>query len=206
MGLIMIAVIDYGAGNLQSVVKAFHFIGSDVCVTSDKDTLMAADAAVMPGVGAFGDAMGCLKNSNLVNPVIDFIKTGKPFLGICLGLQLLFEESEETPDVRGLGVLKGKLCKIPAEPGLKIPHIGWNSLNVLQHGGLFQGLEQNSYVYFDHSYYLKAQEREIVSSTTSYGATIDASVRVGNIFATQFHPEKSGEVGLKMLRNFVSMI
>jgi glutamine amidotransferase len=118
----------------------------------------------------------------------------------------LFEESEETPDVRGLGVLKGKLCKIPAEPGLKIPHIGWNSLNVLQHGGLFQGLEQNSYVYFDHSYYLKAQEREIVSSTTSYGVTIDASVQVGNIIATQFHPDKSGEVGLKMLRNFVSMI
>lgn len=206
MGLKMIAVIDYGAGNLQSVVKAFNFIGSDIFITGDKQKLMAADAAVLPGVGSFGDAMNCLKESHLVDPVIDFIKTGKPFLGICLGLQLLFEESEECPDVPGLGVLKGKICKIPAESGLKIPHIGWNSLNLQQHDGLFQGLEPNPYVYFVHSYYLKAQEREIVSSTTSYGVTIDASVRKGNVFATQFHPEKSGETGLKMLRNFVSLI
>jgi len=202
----MIAVIDYGAGNLQSVVKAFHFIGSDVCITGDKEKLMAADAVVLPGVGSFGDAMDCLQKSNLVNPVIDFIKTNKPFLGICLGLQLLFEESEECPGVQGLGVLKGKICKIPAKQGLKIPHIGWNSLDIQQHDGLFQGLEQNPYVYFVHSYYLKAQERETVSSTTSYGVTIDASVRSGNLFATQFHPEKSGETGLKMLRNFVSLI
>ncbi len=206
MGLKMIAVIDYGAGNLQSVVKAFNFIGSDIFITGDKQKLMAADAAVLPGVGSFGDAMNCLKESRLVDPVIDFIKTGKPFLGICLGLQLLFEESEECPDVSGLGVLKGKICKIPAESGLKIPHIGWNSLNLQQDDGLFQGLEPNPYVYFVHSYYLKAQEREIVSSTASYGVTIDASVRKGNVFATQFHPEKSGETGLKMLRNFVSLI
>ncbi|HEX3038385.1 MAG TPA: imidazole glycerol phosphate synthase subunit HisH [Oscillospiraceae bacterium] len=202
----MIAIIDYGAGNLQSVVKAFRYIGSDVCITGDKEELMMADAAILPGVGSFGDAMDCLQKSNLVNPVIDFIKSNKPFLGICLGLQLLFEESEECPGVQGLGILKGKICKIPAEQGLKIPHIGWNSLNIHQHNGLFQGLEPNPYVYFVHSYYLKAQQREIVSSTTTYGVTIDASVRSGNLFATQFHPEKSGETGLKMLKNFVSMI
>lgn len=202
----MIAIIDYGAGNLQSVVKAFHFIGCDVRITGDKQELMAADAAVLPGVGSFGDAMGCLKQSGLVQPVIDFIQTGKPFLGICLGLQLLFEGSEESPDVPGLGVLQGKICKIPAESGLKIPHIGWNSLDIKQKNGLFKEISPNPYVYFVHSYYLKAKNREEVSSVTTYGVEIDASIRKGNLFATQFHPEKSGEVGLKMLRNFASII
>ena len=202
----MIAVIDYGAGNLQSVVKAFNFIGCDVCVTADKDELKEASAAVLPGVGAFGDAMNCLKNSNLINPVLDFIETGKPFLGICLGLQLLFQGSEETPGVSGLGVFNGKILKIPAETGLKIPHIGWNSLDIKKPEGLFQNLEPNPYVYFVHSYYLKAEQSEIVSSTTTYGVQIDASVQNGNLFATQFHPEKSGKIGLQMLKNFSSLI
>jgi len=202
----MIAVIDYGAGNLQSVVKAFNFIGCDVFVAADKDELRNADAVVLPGVGAFGDSMNCLKSSHFVNPVLDFIESGKPFLGICLGLQLLFEESEESPGVSGLGVLKGKILKIPAETGLKIPHVGWNSLNLKSHDVLFQGVEPNPYVYFVHSYYLKAERSELVSSTTTYGVEIDASVQHGNLFATQFHPEKSGKTGLQMLRNFVSLI
>jgi imidazole glycerol-phosphate synthase subunit HisH len=202
----MISVIDYGAGNLQSVVKAFHFIGCDVCVTADKEELKNASAAVLPGVGSFGDAMNCLKNSKLVNPVLDFIETGKPFLGICLGLQLLFQGSEESPGVSGLGVFDGRILKIPAETGLKIPHIGWNSLDIKKPEGLFQNLEPNPYVYFVHSYYLKAEKPEIVSSTTTYGVQIDASVQNGKLFATQFHPEKSGKTGLQMLKNFVSLI
>lgn len=202
----MIAVIDYGAGNLQSVVKAFHYIGCDVHVTADKEELKNASAAVLPGVGAFGDAMGCLKKADFVNPVLDFIESGKPFLGICLGLQLLFEESEETPGISGLGVLKGKILKIPAETGLKIPHIGWNSLSVKENTGLFQNLEPDPYVYFVHSFYLKAENSEVVSSTAEYGVTIDASVQHGNLFATQFHPEKSGKTGLQMLKNFVSFV
>jgi imidazole glycerol-phosphate synthase subunit HisH len=202
----MIAVIDYGAGNLQSVVKAFHFLGCDISVTKDKDELGEASAAVLPGVGAFGDAMNCLKNSNFINPVLDFIESGKPFLGICLGLQLLFEGNEESPKTKGLGVFKGNIVKIPAKPGLKIPHIGWNSLNLNQQNGLFTELEKNPYVYFVHSYYLKATDRSIVSATTSYGVQIDASIHSGNVFATQFHPEKSGRTGLGMLHNFSSLI
>lgn len=202
----MIAVIDYGAGNLQSVVKAFRFIGCDIAVTKDPEELKTASAAVLPGVGAFGDAMSCLKNSGMVNPVLDFIETKKPFLGICLGLQLLFQGSEETPGVSGLGVLGGTIQRIPAETGLKIPHIGWNSLHVKRQDGLFQGLGQDPYVYFVHSYYLKAENPEEVSSTADYGISIDASVQKGNLFATQFHPEKSGTVGLQMLKNFAQLI
>ncbi|WP_312693682.1 imidazole glycerol phosphate synthase subunit HisH [Caproiciproducens sp.] len=202
----MIAVIDYGAGNLQSVVKAFHFIGCDILVTADQDELKQASAAVLPGVGAFGDAMNCLKRSDFINPVLDFIESGKPFLGICLGMQLLFEGSEETPGVNGLGVLKGRIIRIPAETGLKIPHIGWNSLVVKENASLFRNLEPNPYVYFVHSYYLKAENPDVVSSTTNYGVEIDASVQRGNLFATQFHPEKSGKTGLQMLKNFVSFV
>nr|WP_319488036.1 imidazole glycerol phosphate synthase subunit HisH [uncultured Caproiciproducens sp.] len=202
----MIAVIDYGAGNLQSVVKAFHFIGCDILVTADKDELKNASAAVLPGVGAFGYAMNCLKNSDFVNPVLDFIESGKPFLGICLGLQLLFEGSEETPGVSGLGVLKGNIIKIPEETGLKIPHSGWNSLDIKENNGLYKNLEPNPYVYFVHSYYLKAENPDVVSSTTNYGVRIDASVQRNNLFATQFHPEKSGKTGLQMLKNFISFV
>lgn len=202
----MIAIIDYGAGNIQSVVKAFHFIGCDIAVTANPNELRQASAAVLPGVGAFGNAMECLEKSGLVNPVLDFISSGKPFLGICLGLQLLFEGSEELPGKKGLGVLKGKICKIPNGAGLKIPHIGWNSLDIKKSGGLFSGLEPNPYAYFVHSYYLKAEDRSVVSSTVEYGVTIDASIQYENLFATQFHPEKSGKTGLKMLKNFASFI
>lgn len=202
----MIAIIDYGAGNLQSVEKAFRFLGCEVKVTGSMEGLLCSDAAVLPGVGSFGDSMDCLMKSGLIDPIKEFIGSGRPFLGICLGLQLLFEESEESPGVKGLGVLKGKICKIPAESGLKIPHIGWNSLDVRKNGGLFQGLPENPYVYFVHSYYLKAEDRDVVSSQTQYGVDIDASVQRKNLFATQFHPEKSGEVGLRILRNFASAI
>lgn len=202
----MISVIDYGAGNLQSVVKAFQYIGADICVTSDPEELKQADAAVLPGVGAFGDSMKCMKQSHLVNPVLDFIESGKPFFGICLGLQLLFEGSEESPGVSGLGVFRGTIRKIPAETGLKIPHIGWNSLELREQDGIFQGLEPNPYVYFVHSYYLAAEQPEIVSAVTQYGIRIDAAVHHGSVTATQFHPEKSGKTGLQMLRNFIHLV
>lgn len=202
----MIAVLDYGAGNLQSVVKAFRFIGCEPVVTSDPGKLAEASAAVLPGVGAFGDAMARLNGSGLKKPMLDFIGSGKPFLGICLGLQMLFEESEEAPGVPGLGVLKGRVYRIPEAQGLKIPHIGWNSLDLGDRGGLFAGLEEHPYVYFVHSYYLKASDRSVVTATAQYGVTIDASVQRGNLFATQFHPEKSGRSGLQMLRNFAAKI
>ena len=202
----MISVIDYGAGNIQSVIKAFHHIGCEVQVTADREVIKASDAAILPGVGAFGDSMNCLKNAGLVQPVLDFIESGKPFLGICLGLQLLFEGSEESPGVRGLGVLEGKIHRIPADRGLKVPHIGWNSLELRSQSGLFAGLEEDPYVYFVHSYYLHADDPSVVSSTTEYCVRIDASIQRGNLFATQFHPEKSGRTGLKMLQNFVARI
>lgn len=202
----MISVIDYGAGNIQSVIKAFHHIGCDVQVTADKEAIKVSDAAILPGVGAFGDSMHCLEKSGLVQPVLDFIESGKPFLGICLGLQLLFEGSEECPGVHGLGVLEGKIHRIPGGRGLKVPHIGWNSLELRSQSGLFAGLEEHPYVYFVHSYYLHADNPGVVSSTTEYGVRIDASIQRGNLFATQFHPEKSGRTGLKMLENFVSLI
>lgn len=202
----MIAILDYGAGNLLNVEKAFRFIGCDTKVTGKPEDLAAASAAVLPGVGAFGDAMACLQSSGLVVPVLDFISSGRPFLGICLGLQLLFENSEEAPGTPGLGVLKGSICRIPETPGRKVPHIGWNSLDLQNRGGLFQGLEEHPYVYFVHSYYLKAADRGIVSATAEYGVTIDAAVQRGSLFAAQFHPEKSGRAGLQMLRNFAEMI
>lgn len=201
----MIAVIDYGAGNLQSVVKALHYIGCDAVVTKDKAVLKKSDGAILPGVGSFADAMDCMKASGLTEPVIEFANSGKPFLGICLGLQLLFEASEESPGAKGLGILKGKIAKIPAGEGLKIPHIGWNDLTIASRTGIFAGIEGSPYVYFVHSYYLTADDPAIVSSRTRYGVTIDASVQRGNVFATQFHPEKSGQAGLRMLRNFAAI-
>ncbi len=205
----MIALIDYGAGNIQSVIKALEHIGcEDICVTSDKAVLAQADAAIMPGVGSFGHAMECLNNADLTQAVKDFIASGKPFLGICLGLQMLFEESEESPGVPGLGVLKGKIREIPRDyyVDLKVPHIGWNALEIKKPEGIFEGISNLAYVYFVHSYYLQAEDRDVVSSTTKYGRLIDASIQQGNLFATQFHPEKSGEVGIQMLRNFVALI
>lgn len=202
----MIAVIDYGAGNLQSVVKALTYIGCDTIITRDKNTLLKCDGAILPGVGSFGDAMDCMDKANMRSAVIEYASTGKPLLGICLGLHLLFPGSGESPAARGLSLLDGSITKIPNAGGtLKIPHIGWNSLKIEKRDGLFKGIEGEPYVYFVHSYYLHAKDPGIVSSRTQYGTLIDASVSCGNIMATQFHPEKSGEAGLKMLQNFADM-
>ena len=201
----MISVIDYGAGNIQSVIKAFHHIGCAVQVTADPEVIRESKAAILPGVGAFGDSMNRLKQSGLVQPVLDFIESGKPFLGICLGLRLLFEGREESPGVHVLGVLEGKIHRIPANRGLKVPHMGWNSLHFAHNGKLFQGIEEGAYVYFVHSYYLEAEEESIVKASAEYGVHIHASVEKENVFACQFHPEKSGETGLKILKNFTEL-
>lgn len=203
----MIAIIDYGAGNIQSVYKALKFIGADCKVTSDKDEILNADGAILPGVGSFGDAMDTMTKRGIKDTIIEYTKSGKPFLGICLGLQLLFPESEETPGVKGLDIFKGTITKIPNQNiTLKIPHMGWNNISIKQKNGIFKDIEGEPYVYFVHSFYLKAQDKDIVAATTQYGIEIDAAVQKGNIIATQFHPEKSGEVGLKMLKNFVEMV
>ncbi len=202
----MIAVIDYGAGNLQSVVKALNYIGCQNFITDSKEELFKADGAILPGVGSFGDAMDCMNSSGAAQAVLEFAKSGKPLLGICLGLQLLFDESEESPGAKGLGLLKGSITRIPNAGGtLKIPHMGWNSLDIKKHDALFEGIDGEPYVYFVHSYYLKADDESIVSSRTNYGVEIDASVSSGNIYAMQFHPEKSGRVGLQILRNFAKL-
>ena len=200
----MIAIIDYGAGNIRSVEKALTYIGCKVVVTKDPQVLQAADAAVLPGVGSFGDAMHELRARGLEEPIRAFIAAGKPFLGICLGLQILFESSEESPGVEGLGLLKGKVLRIPAGEGLKIPHMGWNSLRIRAQEGLFSRLDGEPYVYFVHSYYLKAEE-DIVTATAEYGVTIHAAVQKGNLMACQFHPEKSGIAGLELLRSFAAL-
>lgn len=203
----MIAIIDYGAGNIQSVYKALRHIGCDAFVSKNPDEILKADGAILPGVGSFGDTMDTMEQYGIKNAVIEFIQSGKPFLGICLGLQLLFTESEESPGAKGLAVLGGKIRKIPNNGGrLKIPHIGWNNLDIKNRDGLFKGIEGSPYVYFVHSYYLEAENRNIVTSQTSYGALIDASVQNENVFATQFHPEKSGSAGLKMLKNFAGIV
>ncbi len=202
----MIAIIDYGAGNIKSVSKAMKFIGCDCVVTRDKDTILNSDGAILPGVGSFGDTMSTMAQYKITDTVTDYIKSGKPFLGICLGLQLLFPESEESPGIRGLSVFDGTITKIPSGNGLKIPHIGWNSIEIKSGSKLFRGIESNAYVYFVHSYYLKAADRRIVAAKTDYGVSIDAAIESGNVFATQFHPEKSGETGLKILKNFADIV
>ncbi len=201
----MIAIIDYDAGNLKSVEKALLALGEDVLVTRDREKLLAADKVILPGVGNFGDAMEKLKSYGLVSVIHELAEMGKPFLGICLGLQLLFERSDEAPGVEGLGILKGEIVRIPDGEELKVPHIGWNSLHLQNDGRLFRNLPEEPYVYFVHSYYLKAEDPEIVKATTEYGVTIDASVEQGNVFACQFHPEKSSRVGLKILENFAKL-
>lgn len=202
----MIAVIDYGAGNLQSVLKALRFIGCEACIAADRETLLKANGAILPGVGSFADAMDCMRRADLESAVLAYVQSGKPLLGICLGMQLLFEKSQESPGARGLGLLKGSIARIPAEEGLKVPHMGWNSLSIIRNEGLFRGMKAEPYVYFVHSYYLRAEDREIVTSQTEYGVEIDASIQYQNLYATQFHPEKSGAVGLNMLRNFAAIV
>lgn len=198
----MIAVIDYDAGNLKSVEKALNYLGEETIVTRDHREILAADKVILPGVGAFGEAMEHLKQYELDKVIWETVEKQTPFLGICLGLQLLFAGSEENGGVEGLHILDGRIVKIPEEPGLKIPHIGWNSLHLQNQGRLFTGIEEGTFVYFVHSYYLKADNEDIVKASAEYGVQIHASVEHRNVFACQFHPEKSSSAGLKMLQNF----
>jgi glutamine amidotransferase len=201
----MIAIIDYDAGNIKSVEKALQYLGEETVITRDEETILSADGVILPGVGAFGDAMEKLHSYGLVPVIRRCVEKNIPFLGICLGLQLMFESSEESPGVEGLGLLAGRIVRIPAENGLKVPHIGWNNLHFMNQGRLFKGVPENSYVYFVHSYYLQAADREIVKATTEYGALIHAAVEKDNLFACQFHPEKSSETGMQILRNFIEV-
>jgi imidazole glycerol-phosphate synthase subunit HisH len=201
----MIAIIDYDAGNLKSVEKALNFLGEETIISRDREEILNADKVILPGVGSFGDAMEKLHRYDLVKTINEVCDKQIPFLGICLGLQLLFKDSEETKGVPGLGILDGKIVRIPDAPNLKIPHIGWNSLDLINNGRLFNGIDKDSYVYFVHSYYLEAKDPLIVKATTDYGTLIHASVEQGNIFACQFHPEKSGTIGLKILSNFAKL-
>jgi glutamine amidotransferase len=201
----MIAIIDYDAGNIKSVEKALDYLGQETCVTRDPKEILAADRVILPGVGSFGDAMSHLQQYQLDTVIREVASSGKPFLGICLGLQLLFEGSDETPGVEGLGILKGHIHRIPDADGLKVPHIGWNSLHLSNDGRLFRGIKEQSFVYYVHSYYLQAEDPSIVTATSEYGVTIHGSVESGNVFACQFHPEKSGTVGLAILKNFCEL-
>ena len=201
----MIAIIDYDAGNLKSVEKALAALGQECEITRDFKRIVTADKVILPGVGSFGDAMAQLKKYELDKVIREVAEKKTPFLGICLGLQLLFEGSEESQGVEGLHLLDGKILKIPDTEGLKIPHVGWNSLKLSGNGRLFVNLPEEPYVYFVHSYYLKAEDESIVKATTEYGVHIHASVEKDNLFACQFHPEKSGETGLQILSNFTKV-
>ena len=198
----MIAIIDYNAGNLKSVEKALLSMGEECTITRDRHEILNADRVILPGVGAFGDAMNQLKKYELDKVIHEVADSGIPFLGICLGLQLLFDGSDESSGVEGLHVLEGDILRIPDKEGIKIPHIGWNSLELVNDGRLFVNMPENPYVYFVHSYYLKAKDEKIVKAVTDYSTTIHASVEKDNVFACQFHPEKSSTVGLQILKNF----
>jgi glutamine amidotransferase len=220
----MIAIIDYDAGNLKNVENAFKKLGADPLITCDKELILASEAVVLPGVGAFADCMESLVRKDMDRAVKVCIDMGKPFLGICLGYQLLFEYSEEHPDgfARGLGIFKGRVKKFPEGTGLKIPHMGWNNLSFLKPCPLFDnipgklfansgydtfiGQSEESYVYFVHSYYVEAADRSVVTAVSRYGISFDAAISRDNVFATQFHPEKSGQVGLAILNNFVKVV
>lgn len=201
----MIAIVDYDAGNIKSVEKALQFLGQEPVVTRDKETLLQAEKVIVPGVGAFGDAMGKMHQYGLVEVLREIAAKGTPLLGICLGLQLFFESSEETPGVEGLGLLPGKIVRIPDKEGFKIPHMGWNSIQINPASRLLKGIEEGAYVYFVHSYYLQAESEADVAATTDYVVNIHAAAEHENIFATQFHPEKSGEIGLQILKNFIEL-
>ncbi len=201
----MIAIIDYDAGNLKSVEKALVSLGEEVVVSRDSSVILNADKVILPGVGSFGDAMNNLDHFNLVDTIKNVAASGKPFLGICLGLQLLFERSDETPGAEGLSILPGEILRIPNKEGLKIPHMGWNSLQINPKSRILNGISNQSYVYFVHSYYLKARDEAIVAASTEYSTHMHAAVEKGNVFACQFHPEKSSDVGLRILSNFSQM-
>lgn len=202
----MIAIVDYGVGNLYSVEKAFARFSSDVVLTHEAEIIDKADKVVLPGVGAFGDCMKNFKSSGLVDAVLRAVKSGKPVMGICVGLQIMFEGSDESPGVAGLGIFKGRVRKINA-PELKIPHMGWNSLTVNENASvnidLFKNIRENPYVYFVHSYYAVPEDKSVITAKTVYGEEITAAVGKDNVIATQFHPEKSGDIGLSIIKNFV---
>ncbi|SFQ19637.1 glutamine amidotransferase [Butyrivibrio proteoclasticus] len=205
----MVAIIDYDAGNIKSVEKAFDYLGAKTLVTRNPKEIYRADHVVLPGVGAFGDAMNKINEYGLKETISEVVSKEIPFLGICLGLQLLFESSMESENVSGLGILRGKINRIPVTDkdgnNYKIPQIGWNSLSFPREGRLFKDLDENPYVYFVHSYYLMAENRDEVTATTNYSVSIDASVESGNVFACQFHPEKSADVGMQILKNFLEV-
>ena len=202
--MMKIAIIDYGMGNLHSAAKALEKVGAQVKVTSDPELVRQADKVILPGVGAFGDCMKNLNERELAPVIHAVIAAGKPFLGICVGLQLLFEGSEEDPGVAGLGIFKGMVRKIAA-PGLKIPHMGWNNLEYRTSSSLFQGLPPAAYVYFVHSYHAVPTDESCITAVTDYGGQVTAAVGRGLVQAVQFHPEKSSAVGLKILANFKEM-
>ena len=201
----MIAIIDYDAGNIKSVEKALQYLGEEAVITRDREEILASDKVILPGVGAFGDAMEKLHQYGLVDTIQEVVDRRIPFLGICLGLQLMFESSDEAPGVKGLGLLPGKILRIPKKGDMKIPHMGWNDIKIKEGAKLFAGLEDHPYVYFVHSYYLQADDPSIVAATTEYGVTIHASAEKDNFFACQFHPEKSSTVGLQILKNFIAL-
>lgn len=199
----MVAIIDYGAGNLQSVKKALDFLGYESEITMDREKILSASHVILPGVGSFGDAMASIRERGLEDTIKQAASGEKHFLGICLGLQLMFEKSDETPGVEGLGIFKGDIVKIPSENGLKVPHMGWNSINLKQTDGIFSGIKDGSYFYFVHSYYLKNAEPDVVAATAQYGVEIECAIQKGRVCATQFHPEKSSETGIRLLKNFM---
>ncbi len=201
----MIAVVNYGAGNLMSVKKALDYIGAESEITDDALEIKKADHVILPGVGSFGTSMESMKQYGLAEVVYESAISGKPFLGICLGLQLLFKKSEESPDAEGLNVLKGNISSIPRNLGLKVPHMGWNSIKIKKKDGIFKNIPDNSYFYFVHSFYLNKADENVVAATTEYGVEIECAVEKDNLIATQFHPEKSGELGLMILKNFISL-
>ena len=198
----MVAVIDYGAGNLHSVKNALDFLGAKSIITKNKDEILSADHIILPGVGSFGDAMECINNSGLTDTIRKAADGSRPFLGICLGLHLLFERSEESPGIDGLGIFKGSVVKIP-DCGLKIPHMGWNNIKLAKESRILP--DSNEFMYFDHSYYIEPLDSDIISSHTVYGEKLAVSIEDGNVFAVQFHPEKSGEAGLSILKKFISL-
>ena len=201
----MIAIIDYDAGNLKSVEKALQHLGQDCKITRNAKEILEADKVILPGVGAFADAMEKLQKYDLIVVIHQVVDKKTPFLGICLGLQLMFESSEEGPGVKGLGLLPGKIVRFPEKEGYKIPHMGWNSIEIKKGAKILQGIGTNPYVYFVHSYYLQAADPDDVAATTEYITQVHASVEHDNIFACQFHPEKSGDVGLQILKNFCEL-
>lgn len=201
----MIAILDYDAGNIKSVEKAVNFLGEEAVITRDRDVILASGKVILPGVGSFGDAMNKIREYKLDQAIYDVVDKKTPFLGICLGLQLLYKTSEESPGATGLGILDGEILRIPDAPDMKVPQIGWNSLDITPGAKLFAGIEGNPYVYFVHSYYLKSKDEADVAAKTNYVVDIHASVERGNVFACQFHPEKSSTVGLKILDNFIHL-